>query len=948
MKTSELSWNYLSQIVTKARTSIRVVLSQIPDKNSKAVARLYVANHLVADILSLLDNKQLSIRERECLTIFGQSDPFTQKKDSFVLTAHQVNQLLNFANQIGIELENVGTIVPSTTNARLRAELTEGQRALKFVVENMKGQPLENPRVFGTLEARILDEQLRFYALSPTLLPREAEELLKSPTLFLDALENEEHIGTFESLANIGVDLECLRDIAIPSEPESKVILRAMFTRSERTHMALRMHVVTEVSHAGLTSEVEITAKGGLCPVSVIQATNNPENPIAFIERPTAQEDAARRLLFSLGATASNQHRGFVAYGEKALELISKIANKENLPPWLHIDEDTLPNLIKLSAAPKVVLKPATEGSLDQLIAQIQFPDQGNLDISFTSLLHALQSKAPAILLDDDTLLTFSEETAKTIVTLSEILGIESTLESAHISLTEVSLLYKAFQKDAEFEAFAKLQQHFSSLDTGLTAEDQQLPATLQTTLRPYQHDAVAWLSQLHRLGLSQLLADDMGLGKTLMVLTLLAKLKEKDGSKPNLIVAPTSVIDVWIGEARKHFADLKVVKWHGVERGDRQDDIEHADLVVTSYALLRRDADAILQKVAFRYFVLDEAQNIKNPRTESWKSAATIRSDHKIALSGTPIENRVDDLWSILSLISPGILGSERSFQKRYAMPISRGNPDRLWELKKRTQPIILRRRKGDVESDLPAKIENTLMCELGASQQSLYLQILHMARTSLANALEAPQDSKLRLPLLAALTRLRQVCCDPKLLDTDGTYESAKLDLLRDTLNDCLMMDRRIIIYSQFVKMQEIILELLKEMGVTDALWLHGATRNRGELVERFQDPNGPKVIVVSLKAGGTGITLTAADTVIHYDPWWNPAVEDQATDRAHRIGQKKTVHVIKLVAKNTIEEQIVELAKKKRIAAEGVLSHDVAGPRSLTLDDIKQLLSYEEITT
>jgi SNF2 family DNA or RNA helicase len=256
------------------------------------------------------------------------------------------------------------------------------------------------------------------------------------------------------------------------------------------------------------------------------------------------------------------------------------------------------------------------------------------------------------------------------------------------------------------------------------------------------------------------------------------------------------------------------------------------------------------------------------------------------------------------------------------------------------------LRRKKSDVESDLPPKIENVMRCEMLPEQRALYRQILKSARDELTGVLSSPLSNKSRMPFLAAITRLRQICCDPRLVlkDEEVQFPSAKAALFEETLVECLSMGRRMIIYSQFIKMQEIILGILRKNGVEDALWLHGASKNRDQIVNSFQDPDGPKAIVVSLKAGGTGITLTAADTVIYYDLWWNPAVLDQAADRAHRIGQTKTVHLIKLVCADTIEEQILALSEKKREIAEGALVADMPGQRSLSLEEIHRLLAIE----
>jgi SNF2 family DNA or RNA helicase len=481
--------------------------------------------------------------------------------------------------------------------------------------------------------------------------------------------------------------------------------------------------------------------------------------------------------------------------------------------------------------------------------------------------------------------------------------------------------------------------------------EDRELPTALTATLRPYQHDGVAWLSQMHRLGVGRILADDMGLGKTLMALTLLSKVKEKDGPKPSLVVAPTSVLDVWVDEAKRHTPNLTVQKWHGRDRADKSKKGLEADIVVTSYALLRRDVESTLGNVDFRYIMLDEAQNVKNATTEAWKAARAVKSDQRMALTGTPIENRVEELWSILDLVAPGLLGTERSFERRYGRPIAKGDRARLDELRRRTRPVILRRKKEDVAKDLPPKIETILRSEMDPEQRSLYLRVLAEVRADVQKALQVHTRARARAPILAALMRLRQVCCDPRLvLGEDDKLQakgvpSAKLALFEEVMTEALAEEhRKVIVFSQFVEMQKLLFDAISRAGEKNALWLHGGTKNRGDIVKEFQTPEGPRVIVVSLKAGGTGVTLTAADTVVHYDPWWNPAVEDQATDRAHRIGQHKTVHVIKLACEDTIEERMLALGDDKRAAAESVLGKDGQGPKALSLEDIENMLEAE----
>jgi SNF2 family DNA or RNA helicase len=574
------------------------------------------------------------------------------------------------------------------------------------------------------------------------------------------------------------------------------------------------------------------------------------------------------------------------------------------------------------------------------------------LALQFDDIVRAVLAGRRSLMLDEDTVLGFSPEAGAALELIADTLELKDASSTREIGAAELALLIAGLEGRVQLDADdPSVQKRIDEFLKAPQEEDCRLPKTLTATLRPYQHEGVAWLSQMHRLGVGRILADDMGLGKTLMALTLLAKVKETEGKKPSLVVAPTSVLDVWVDEAKRHVPDLSVRKWHGRDRADKSKNGLDADVVVTSYALLRRDVDSTLGNVDFRYLMLDEAQNVKNSTTEAWKAARQVKSEQRMALTGTPIENRVEELWSILDLTAPGLLGSERSFERRYGRPIAKGDNTRLDELRRRTRPVILRRKKEDVAKDLPPKIETVLRCEMEPEQRSLYLRVLAEVRSDVQKALQVHTRARARAPILAALMRLRQVCCDPRLVLGDDDklrakgVPSAKLALFEEAITEALAdPTRKVIVFSQFVEMQKLLFDAIERAGEKSALWLHGGTKNRGEIVQRFQDPTGPRVIVVSLKAGGTGVTLTAADTVVHYDPWWNPAVEDQATDRAHRIGQVRTVHVIKLACEDTIEERMLALGLDKRAAAESVLGKDGPGPKALSLEDIEGMLDAE----
>ena len=527
---------------------------------------------------------------------------------------------------------------------------------------------------------------------------------------------------------------------------------------------------------------------------------------------------------------------------------------------------------------------------------------------------------------------------------VSDLLELDSVNSCKLLGLAEASLLIKTLSGLIEIFCSEELRRELNLFDPAEIQEDRILPKILITKLRPYQIDAFAWMSRLERAGLGRLLADDMGLGKTIMTLSFIAKIKEKKGQFPSLVVAPTSVIDVWISEAKKHLPGIRALKWHGLSRFNKIKDIKNNDIIVTSFALLRRDACEFLNKIKFRHLIVDEAQYVKNSKTEIWKAINNVKAGQKIAITGTPIENSVNDIWSILEFLTPKVLGSEKYFSKHYTIPIKAGNDFRLKELKNRIKPIVLRRNKKDVEKDLPKKIESIICCEMREIQRNLYQNIIYNAEKKINKINNFYKNS---VSFLSILTKLRQICCDPNIISINknrSNIPSAKRELLINILKNCFAMGRKIIIYSQFLAVQKIIYKTIKKLGINEILWLHGGVRNRSEIIDKFQCDKNCRVIIISLKAGGAGITLTSADTVIYYDPWWNPAVEDQASNRAHRIGQTKNIHIIKLICKNTIEEQIVKLSKKKRKSAENILSNKTMSSTSLTFMEIKKLFLKE----
>lgn len=462
-----------------------------------------------------------------------------------------------------------------------------------------------------------------------------------------------------------------------------------------------------------------------------------------------------------------------------------------------------------------------------------------------------------------------------------------------------------------------------------------ELDPGLDQSLRPYQREGVAWMQNLARRGLGGILADDMGLGKTIQTLAFLQSL----GGRA-LVVCPSSLVHNWVAEARKFTPSLRVAAVEGPDRHRVMETSGDYDLLVTSYALLRRD-ETHWQTQHFDLVVLDEAQHIKNPEAQVSKIAHRLQAHHRLALTGTPVENSPEDLWSICRFALPGYLGSRERFSERFVKALSSSDPPASVRerLSRRLRPIVLRRLKREVARDLPEKIEQVVYCELSPPQREVYRKLLQESRASLLEA----EGGRKRMLALTALLRLRQSCCDLRLLglqDLAETESSAKLDALGELLDEAVSGGHRVLVFSQFVGMLQILVGELVAKKI-DFCYLDGSTKDRAAVVDRFQQGKAP-VFLISLKAGGVGLNLTAADTVIHVDPWWNPAVEAQATDRAHRIGQERVVTSYKLIARDTVEEKILALQERKRHLTESLLSE--AGDAHLSENELLDLFDLD----
>jgi superfamily II DNA or RNA helicase len=469
-------------------------------------------------------------------------------------------------------------------------------------------------------------------------------------------------------------------------------------------------------------------------------------------------------------------------------------------------------------------------------------------------------------------------------------------------------------------------------------------PAHFQATLRPYQEDGLGWLQFLRHHGLGGILADDMGLGKTVQTLAHLLIEKQQDRlHKPSLIVAPVSVLGNWQQEIRRFAPELVVLILHGAKRKESFTAIDSADVIIVGYPLLLLESVMLLQR-EFCFVILDEAQTIKNPQAKVSQVARALRAEHRLCLTGTPMENHLGELWSLFDFVQPGLLGERQQFERHYRTPIENGgDTKRAAALSRRIQPFLLRRTKDAVARDLPPKIQIVEPIELDERQRDFYDGIRLGQHRRVREAIQQQGLARSHITVLDALLKLRQACCDPRLVNSDAQTQaipSAKLDWLATMLPELIAEGRRILLFSQFTSMLRLIEPVVKDLSIPYSV-LTGETRQRTELVTQFQ-AGGVPLFLISLKAGGTGLNLTAADTIIHYDPWWNPAVEAQATDRAHRIGQDKPVFVYKLIAQRTVEEKIVQLQADKHTLVSQLYAENSASASQLSSADLEALFA------
>ncbi len=487
--------------------------------------------------------------------------------------------------------------------------------------------------------------------------------------------------------------------------------------------------------------------------------------------------------------------------------------------------------------------------------------------------------------------------------------------------------------------AFLRLKLDLDSALDSLDSPVKLDNSVFRGELRNYQKQGLKWLYVMGQREYNLVLADEMGLGKTIQTLALLAS--DAAMTLPALIICPTSLIENWAREAARFTPELKTLVISGNERKSLWEKSSGYDVSITSYSLVRRDVE-FTKNLKFKYLILDEAQHIKNPETANAQTCKAILAEHRLVLTGTPLENSPEDLWSIFDFLHPGFLGSLASFRSKY---VNGGTPESRAELAARISPFMLRRKKADVHKELPPKQEQALLCEMGRPQREFYDRFLEASRKLFDSFKAQGSGAMPRFEMLSALLRLRQICCAPELLPPSligpgGCPGSAKMDLLRELLLESIDSGHKVLLFSQFTSLLAIVRRWMEEQKLPYE-YLDGSTTDRMSHVDNFNNSPGIPVFLLSLKAGGVGLNLTAADTVIIYDPWWNPAAEAQAADRTHRIGQTKPVTCIKLIVRNSIEEKVLELQKRKAALFESLVESPTEAMRHITMEDLEFLL-------
>lgn len=747
--------------------------------------------------------------------------------------------------------------------------------------------------------------------------------------------------------------LELLADKKFSSKyvvVENKKLMPTPRIAEPEAHIDLRLNTGTTTD-----SPLEI-----ICILDFIYPEASANGDIVYLPNRLSEQEVADGLKH-LGFEYDPSLRRFRINGDNALDLI-EAGNKIFPSHWQVKGLNEVRKSIKLSqltlnisvAQPNQSLSSPdwSNDDIDWFDCHVSLT-QNNANIPLSAIFKNKQQSGDRwIQLDGG---AYAKVPGQSLAQLKAILGsVSSSFWMSNSIKTKLStaqaVSLSSFERDntinlnasTEFATILKKVQNFKEI------EKIPIPKKFTGKLRPYQKEGFYWLNFLDQFGFGGVLADEMGLGKTVQTLTFLQYLKDKGNKKPSLVVVPTSIITNWQYEAARFTPELKTLVLQGPSRKSLFKKIPDHDLIITSYALMRIDYRD-LEKYTYNYFILDEAQNIKNDQAATTKAAKAVRSNRRLALTGTPTENRPMELWSIMDFLMPGYLGTADFFKKNLEKPILEGGPDHRVSnyLRNRVRPFILKRKKIDVEKDLPPKLESLIHVEMTPAQQALYYEMLAEVRPRVFGEIQAKGIGGASICILSALLRLRQICNHPQSIEAFREFDdltSGKFNALQELIREALDSNRKILVYSQFVTMLELIRNWVKAENLNH-LYLDGRTKNRQDLVDKFNSDESIRLFLISLKAGGTGLNLTGADTVIIYDPWWNPAVEDQAADRAHRIGQTKAVTVYRLVTENSVERRIMDLKAKKSKMVDALLNDKGVSPLKLSKADIESLFAPPE---
>ncbi|MBW2526537.1 MAG: SNF2 helicase associated domain-containing protein [Deltaproteobacteria bacterium] len=768
--------------------------------------------------------------------------------------------------------------------------------------------------------------------VDPRVSPAAMRRLLKTPTIAepMSELGGVIMQGLPRVALEMGAELPDLAQIAdvIDLEPTFRMRAGGSLMEAEATLYA-----------AYGDHELPVRADGITPPVIIQPPEEGSKRARCVRVDIPAQQEAVSRLL-DLGLRSDETGQGFLGRGDDALRFWTE--GLAELPEsWdLFVPDDLVDTQVRgqsLSAFAKV------SSGVDWLNVKMGFASDG-VAVDPEELRRCLAQGNKYVRLEDGSFAPFDPDKVQQALD-REIDLLAAAGKDGKLPLSHAGRVQDLLEQLDESSVTAKARKLFQQLGAIDSIERARKPRTLKAKLRPYQEQGLSWLRFIHGIRSGGVLADDMGLGKTIQTIAVFLAVKPKDKHFQALVVCPTSVVRNWQRELERFAPSLKVAVWHGPDRKDHQEEVEQAEVIITSYALLRRDIDFLLG-LKLDYAVLDEAQNIKNPASATAQAAKQLNAGRRLALTGTPIENRLSEIWSIFDFVSPGLLGPLDRFERRYSRPIEGGDEKMAARLRATIHPFILRRTKLEVAKDLPEKMEVDRLCELSGDQRAIYLQVAREVRSQVLGEVERVGLARSQIQILAGLTKLRQAACDPRLLGLPKSFtddDSGKLLALRELLSAAVDGGHKVLVFSQFVSMLKLI-----EQAVIEDGWVHeyldGSTKDRPERIQHFQDDPNVNLFLISLKAGGTGLNLTAADTVIHFDPWWNPAVEQQATDRAHRIGQTRVVTAYRLIAAGTIEEKILQLKDKKRQLVSSVLSEDSGGAKKLTKADVEDLFSLD----